>query len=102
MNLQEGHYSLKLPFKTKEMTMPNNRCVAQQHLTRIRKKMERNEEHTEFFEDVINSGSTEMVPQDELCCDGDNVFYIPHRGVYHPCKGKLRVVFDCGTIQGPP
>lgn len=26
------------------------------------------------------------------------VWYIPHHGVHHPTKGKLRVVFDCGAI----
>ena len=63
--------------------------------------MERNEkfhqEYTEFLENVINNGYAEMVPQDELRCGEDNVFYIPHHGVYHPHKGKLRVVFDCGA-----
>lgn len=31
--------------------------------------------------------------------DGDigKVWYIPHHGIYHPRKGTLRVVFDCGA-----
>lgn len=29
------------------------------------------------------------------------IWYIPHHGVYHPKKKKLRVVFDCGaSYQG--
>lgn len=37
----DGHSRVKLPFKRKEVTMSNNCCVAQQHLTEIRKKMEK-------------------------------------------------------------
>lgn len=41
VKLEDGHYSLKLPFKEKAVTMPNNRCVAQQRLTGVKRKMER-------------------------------------------------------------
>lgn len=41
VKVQDGHYSVKLPFKTKEVTMPNNHCFDQKCLTGIRKKMER-------------------------------------------------------------
>ncbi|KAK0149192.1 hypothetical protein N1851_010280 [Merluccius polli] len=101
VKLQDGHYSLKLPFKTKEVALPNNHCVALQRLTSLKRKMERNEkfhqEYTKFLEDVISNGFAEMVPQNELRAGEVNVFYIPHHGVYHPRKGKLRVVFDCGA-----
>ena len=101
VTLQEGHYSLKLPFRNKDVRMPNNRCVAQQRLTGIKRKMERDEkfhqDYTAFLEDVIRNGYAEMVPEDELRDGDENVFYIPHHGVYHPRKGKLRVVFDCGA-----
>lgn len=51
--------------------------------------------------DVISKGYAERVPDDDLGrCDG-RVWYVPHHGVYHPQKRKLRVVFDCGaTFQG--
>ncbi len=33
--------------------------------------------------------------------DDNRLFYIPHHGVYHPKKQKLRVVFDCtASFQG--
>ena len=101
VKLQDGHYSLKLPFKTKEVALPNNHCVALQRLTSLKRKMERNEkfhqEYTKFLEDVISNGFAERVPQNELRAGEVNVFYIPHHGVYHPRKGKLRVLFDCGA-----
>ena len=28
----------------------------------------------------------------------DSIWYLPHHGVYHPCKpGKIRAVFDCSA-----
>lgn len=101
VKLQNGHYSLKLPFKTKDVYLPNNRCVALQHLTSLTGKLERNEkfhqEYTQFLNDVISHGFADMVSQDELRTGEDNVFYIPHHGVYHPLKKKMRAVFDCGV-----
>lgn len=101
VKLQDGHYSLKLPFKAKEGVLPNNHCVALQRLTSLKRKMERNEkfhqEYTKFLDDVISNGFAEMVPQNELHAGEDNVFYIPDHGVYHPRKAKLQVVFDCGV-----
>ncbi len=79
--------------------MPNNRCVALRRLNLLKRKLERNEkfhqECTKFLDDVINNGFAEKVPQNELRAGEDSVFYIPHHGIYHPRKGKLRVVFDC-------
>lgn len=37
------------------------------------------------------------VPLDQLTQSNGKVWYIPHHGVYHPQKGKLRVVFDCAA-----
>ncbi|TWW67378.1 hypothetical protein D4764_02G0004190 [Takifugu flavidus] len=51
------------------------------------------------------------VPQDQLSRDDNRVWYVPHHGVYHPKKKKIRVVFDCNAtfqdvvsgqlLQGP-
>lgn len=49
--------------------------------------------------DVISKDYAERMPAEDLgCCDG-RVWYIPHHGVYHPQKRKLRVVSD-PTFQG--
>lgn len=46
---------------------------------------------------MVAQGYAEVVPSDQLQQSDGNVWYIPHHGVYHPRKGKLRVVFDCGA-----
>lgn len=53
------------------------------------------------MKDLISKGYAERVPAEDLGRNDGKVWYIPHHGVYHPRKGKLCVVFDCGaTFQG--
>lgn len=101
IRLQNGHYSLDLPFRSNCPVMPNNYQVAEQRLTGLRKKFKRNEhfrsEYTEFMENVINKGHAEVVPQAEIQRTDGRLWYLPHHGVFHPKKGTIRVVFDCGA-----
>ncbi len=45
----------------------------------------------------MKQGYAEKVPFHQIKLDEGKVWYIPHHGVYHPKKGTLRVVFDCGA-----
>ncbi|XP_038565592.1 uncharacterized protein LOC119896177 [Micropterus salmoides] len=50
---------------------------------------------------MLEQGYAEKVPTNEPTLEQGKVWYIPHHGVRHPTKGKLRVVFDCGcTYKG--
>nr|XP_061785759.1 uncharacterized protein LOC133576497 [Nerophis lumbriciformis] len=101
VQLQDGHYQMKLPFKSENTSLPNNICVAKQRIRGLERRLQRNadfhSEYTSFLTDVINKGYAEQVPQHQLKPREGGVWYIPHHGVYHPRKGKLRVVFDCGA-----
>ncbi len=46
---------------------------------------------------MVDQGYAEKVPKQELERHDGKVWYILHHGAYHPCKGKKRVVFDCGA-----
>ena len=103
--LVDGHYSIGLPLKNKEVKMPNNRAVAEQRALNMKKKLQRNqtfkEDYVSFMNDVINKGYAVKVPDEELKRSDGKVWFIPHHGVYHPKKQKIRVVFDCGaSYQG--
>ena len=103
--LKDGHYYLKLPFREPDVTMPNNRHMALQRAQQLLKRFKRNkaflEEYQAFMQDVLAKGYAEVVPQEKLPTEHGKVWYIPHHGVYHPRKKKLRVVFDCGaTFHG--
>lgn len=96
--LKNGHYYIDLPCREKD---PDNLCVAEQRLQGLKRKFERDikykEEYTSFLSDMLVQGY-EIVPADQLEQDDGKVWYIPHHGIHHPTKGKLRVVFDCGAI----
>ena len=98
---KEGHYCVDLPFKRDDITMPNNKCIAEQRIQSLKRKFEKNkqyeEEYTSFVTKMIDSGYAEVVPENELNVEAGNVWYLPHHGVYHPKKKTLRVVFDCGA-----
>lgn len=102
MTLQDGHYYIKLPFRSDEVRLPNNEQHDTQRLKGLKSKMERNRKFTEdyksFMADIIDKGYAELVPSSELARDDGRVWYIPHHGVYHPQKPeKIRVVFDCAA-----
>lgn len=100
--LKDGHYSLDLPFRSENSILPNNRCIAEQRLMSLKRKFGKNqvfrEEYVAFLSDVIDQGYAEVVPEDQLNQEDGKQWCIPHHGVYHPRKGKLRVVFDCGAV----
>ncbi|KAJ8412275.1 hypothetical protein AAFF_G00145420 [Aldrovandia affinis] len=96
--------------------MSDNHDMAEQRTMNLLKRFRKDEsyalEYKTFMDDVISKGYAEKVPQEQLHRNDDQVWYIPHHGVYHKQKGKLRVVFDCtsrykGTslnrelLQGP-
>lgn len=97
----DGHYSLKLPFRNDDSALPNNRCIAEQRLQSLKRKFIKNkefkEEYVTFVTDMITKEYAEAVPKEQLARMDGQVWYLPHHGVYHPKKRKLRVVFDCGA-----
>ncbi|XP_060753769.1 uncharacterized protein LOC132864368 [Neoarius graeffei] len=103
--LVDGHYSIGLPLKNKDVKMPNNRAMTEQRALNMKKKLQRNqtfrEEYVSFMNQVITKGYAVKVPDEELNRSDGKVWFIPHHAVYHPKKHKLRVVFDCGaSYQG--
>ena len=103
--LTGGHYCIDLPFRQENSVLPNNRCVAEQRLRSLKRKMDKNGsfkgEYPTFLNNMITQGYAEMIPADQQEQSDGKLWYIPHHGVYHPRKGKLRVVFDCGaTYEG--
>ncbi|XP_033762629.1 uncharacterized protein LOC117344089 [Pecten maximus] len=100
-SIQNGHYVINLPFKSKEAVMPNNIKQAEQRLASLARRLDKDEhfrcEYTKFMDKVIGEGYARKVPLEEIHKDDGHVWYLPHHGVYHPRKHKLRVVFDCAA-----
>lgn len=105
VELKEGHYYINLPTKESELRMPNNRDAAVQRALTLKKKLSRNQdfhkEYSDCITDILEKGYAVKVPETQLKRQDGKVWYIPHHGVYHPQKKKLRVVFDCAaSYQG--
>ena len=99
--LVDGHYSIALPLKDRTLSMPNNRIIAEQRIVNLKRRFARepafHKDYVEFMDNLIESGFAERVPDTDLERSDGKVWYIPHHGVYHPQKKKMRVVFDCGA-----
>ncbi|TWW61438.1 hypothetical protein D4764_04G0000850 [Takifugu flavidus] len=97
----DGHYCVGLPLRDKDVKMANNRCVAEQRAAALKRKLMKNKEFLEdyrrFMDSILEKGYAMEVPQDQLSRDDNRVWYVPHHGVYHPKKKKIRVVFDCNA-----
>ena len=105
VKLTEGHYSIGLPLRNAAISMPNNRRVAEQRALNLKKKFTKNPQfqadYSVFVKDWIAKGYAVKVPEEELSRSDGKVWYLPHHGVYHSKKMKIRVVFDCGaSYQG--
>ncbi|KAL2089185.1 hypothetical protein ACEWY4_016084 [Coilia grayii] len=103
--LENGHYSLRLPFRKPNVLMPSNRQIAEQRLHSLKKKMKKDEqfkqEYVAFLNDIFENNYAEEIPEEEIAQPSGKVWYLPHHGVYHPKKKKLRIVFDCAaSFQG--
>ncbi|KAK0152983.1 hypothetical protein N1851_005350 [Merluccius polli] len=101
VRLTDGHYYLSLPMKKLCVQMPNNRSAVLQCALNLKNKLKRNpafhEEYSTFMNDMLSKGYAIEVPTTQLNRQDGKLWYIPHHGVYHPQKKKLRVVFDCAA-----
>ena len=97
-------YSLPLPFRDENISLPNNREVAIKRLRSLKRRlMKENDfynDYKTFMDNLLSKGYAEKVKVTPI--EEGQVWYLPHHGVYHPNKpGKIRVVFDCGSeFQG--
>ncbi|XP_072020402.1 uncharacterized protein [Amphiura filiformis] len=97
----DGHYQVGFPLKDDDMKLPNNIHQAEQRACHLKRKLERdsvfNDQYTAFMNDMFKNDYAEEVPKDACNRKDGKVWYVPHHGVFHPTKGKLRVVFDCAA-----
>ena len=97
VKLVEGHYELPLPFK-EDTILPNNRLQAEKRFKSVQRKMQGSQafkvEYTAFMDNLLEKGYASKSSEEII---HGKTWYLPHHGVYHPTKKKLRVVFDCGA-----
>ena len=94
----DQHYEIALPLRYQDISLPNNKVQVEQRADylkrRFLKKPQFFEDYKCFMSDMTANAFAERVT-DTTRID-EQVWYLPHHGVYHPNKpGKLWVVFDC-------
>ena len=96
-----GNWEMPLPFRHKEVEMPNNRSQAVNRLSglilTLRRKPQMEKDYFEFMEKTLDKGHASPVPLENIKAKSKSgkVWYLPHFGVYHPKKPtQIRVVFD--------
>ena len=99
-----GHYEMPLPFKKNDPIFPDNKDIASKRLTYLKGRLEKDshykEDYRKFMQVIIDKGYCERVADSHEHRPGTR-WFIPHHGVYHPKKSKIRVVFDCSaTCRG--
>ena len=95
---RNGHYKMPLPFKERPV-LPDNHSMALIRLEHLKRKFLKDskykEDYVKFMNEVLSRGDAEEAP---VLAQQEGVkWYIPHHGVYHPKKNKIRVVFDCSA-----
>lgn len=93
---RNGHYEMPLPFKERPV-LPDNHSMALTRLEHLKRKFlkdSRYKDYVKFMNEVLSRGDAGEAPM--LAQQGVK-WYIPHHGVYHPKKNKIRVVFDCSA-----
>ncbi|XP_067945391.1 uncharacterized protein [Watersipora subatra] len=92
----EGHYSFPLPFREVPI-LPDNQRQAEKLLQQLVKIFQRDpayyDEYAKYMAELFQLGHAEVVSED----NPGQCWYIPHFGVRHPKKNKLRVVFDASA-----
>ena len=96
---ENGHYILPLPFRNQNPKFENNRIQAVSRAESLKKRLVKDkkfhEEYNQFLQNMFDKGYAKKVSDADA--KDENVWYIPHHAVYHPTKGKIRVVFNCAA-----
>jgi len=85
---EKGNWEMPLPFKTDDVTLPNNREQCLKRLLGIRRKLLKNGKtlklYTEFMQKIFVKNHASLVPPEELTTSAGKVWYLPHFDIYHP------------------
>ena len=100
---EKGNWEMPLPFKTDNVTLPNNRDQCLKRLLGIKRKLLKNSKtlkhYTEFMQKIFDKNHASPVPLEELKTSAGKVWYLPHFDIYHPKKqDQIRIVFDCSAV----
>ena len=102
LKLDNGRYSMDIPFKDENLKLDNNRGMAEKRAESLRRRLNRDEnlreKYTKEIKKLLDMGYAERVPEDQLQRADGKVWYLPHQPVINPKKpDKCRIVNDCAA-----
>ncbi|XP_055711452.1 uncharacterized protein LOC129806705 [Phlebotomus papatasi] len=84
--------------------VPESRDVAVKRLYTMERKLDRDPALAEAYcakiSDHLEKGYLIKLTEEDRMTPTGNTWYLPHFAVFHPAKGKIRVVFDCAAKSG--
>jgi len=93
-----NHYVVPLPFRDKDLEMPNNRSQALKRLMSLKKRFMKDNSLFKDYKGFMDNLCLKGYAKESNASPRGKTWYIPHHGIYHPSKpGKIRVVFDCSA-----
>ena len=94
--LKDGHYQIPLLLKQEDVRLPCNKHQAAQRLSYLKRKFDKNEKFKADYVRLMKAiVAKDYTRNSTMIATPGKIWYLPHRGVYHPKKpGKIRVVFD--------
>ncbi|XP_043238748.1 uncharacterized protein LOC122390137 isoform X1 [Amphibalanus amphitrite] len=96
---ESGHFEIGLPLRDIG-DLPDSYFAARRRLECLRRRLSHDsslrDEYVAVVQRLFDEGYAERVPDSEGETE-DRTWYLPHHGVRHPEKRKLRVVFDCSA-----
>ena len=94
----DKHFEGPLPLKDQNVSFPDNKKMALKWLYCLKRRFANTvkfkHNYNKFMTDSLCKGYAERVPEDQLNIDDGKVWFVPHHGVYHAKKGKIRIVYD--------
>eukprot|EP00794_Sanderia_malayensis_P006668 gene6668-biopygen5443 len=100
--LNDGRYSVKLPWKKGQYYLPSNKQLCEIRLKNLIKKLKNDQETFNAYDEVmknqIRDGIVEFIPEQP---DGKRISYLPHNCVIRKEAEttKLRIVYDASAKQ---
>ena len=96
--LPNKNLELPLPFRNERPPLNDNKAIAQKRLSNLRRRFDEDSSYANKYKETVQTmldrEDAEEVPEKDANLPA---WYIPHHGVFHPKKQKLRVVFDCSS-----
>ena len=101
LTFEDGHYSVRLSWKTKDHDLPDNFTMAVHGLQNTEKRLQKSPELAKAYSDVHETYQDKgyvrkVLPEEEK---PDQVWYLLHFPILRPDKSrtKVRVVFDASA-----